>query len=323
MYFVDENKNFTHRSEVDYPIDKVFPQFNNLQNFTSWNDYFVEKKEMNYNYFQPYEGINSAMKFSDKKNNESGELFIRYSDSAKSLHYELFEKENENPYLVDVQFFPEAGKTKMLWNIRTPKRDFLKRSLNLLSEDFFVNNIDKSMKNLYQLLSNKVNKAKKLASIKYDSLMIENHEGELLLGVNATVKNTKELLFKNIMMNRGKVINFVQNDLEKKDDEFGSPVLLVNPANLKDKEISYFYGVSLPKRVSVSDNNFSFRIENPSKVYVIYYQGDYNNRIKNIKLLLEKAKKDTMKNGWLMEEFINEPTDIQDVKLKLSLKVFR
>ncbi|PZU90506.1 MAG: polyketide cyclase [Chryseobacterium sp.] len=323
MNFVDESKSFTRQSEIDYPIDKVFPQFNNLQNFVSWNDYFSGEENHLYSFFTPYEGIGSGMKFSDSKNGDFGDLFIRYSNPNRTLRYQLFEGDDNNPYLIDVKFKPVGNKTKIFWNIHTPKRSYLQRSLNLVAEDFFIDNIDKSIKNLHQLLGNKVDRDQKLASVKYDSIMVENQEGQLLLGVNVSTKNTKDGLFKNVMMNHGKVLNFVQSDLGKKEDEFGMPVLLTNPSNLKDKEISYFYGVPLSKRVSVSDNNFNFQTLNGSKVYVIYFQGNYNNRVKNIQELLKKAKKDTLRNGQLMEEFLEEPTDIQNVKLKMSLPVYR
>ena len=323
MNFVDESKSFVHHSEIDYPVDRVFPQFNNLQNFTTWNDFFNEKDNISYSFFSPYEGIGSAMKFSDKKNNDFGDLFIRYSNPNRTLRYQLFEGDSENPYLIDVKFIPSGNKTKMIWNIHTPKRSYLERSLNLVAEDFFVENIDKSMKNLYLLLGNKVNKDQILASVKYDSVMVENREGGLLLGVNVSTRNTKDILFKNVIMNHNKVLNFVKSDLAKKDDEFGTPVLMTNPANLKDKEVSYFYGVPLSKRTSVSDNNFNFHTINASKMYVIYYRGNYNSRIKNIQELVKKAKKDTLRNGQLMEEFLEEPAENQDVKLKLSLPVYR
>ncbi len=323
MNFVDDSKSFTHQSEIDYPVDKVFPQFNNLQKFVAWNDFFTEKKGLSYSFFTPYEGKGSSMKFSDKSKEEFGDMFIRYSNGNKTLRYQLFDGENENPYLIDVKFVPKGNKTKMFWNIHTPKRSYMERAMNLVAEDFFVSNIDKSMKNLYQLLGNKVNKDLQLASIKYDSIMVENREGALLLGVNVSTRNGRDMLFKNVMMNHGKVVNFVQSDLGKKEDEFGMPVMLTNPANLKDKEISYFYGVPLSKRVAVSDNNFTFQTLNGSQVYYVYFQGKYDNRIKDIQELMKKAKKDTMRTGQLMEEFLEEPLDGNDVKLKLSLPVFR
>ena len=33
-YFVDESKSFTIEKEIDYPVDKVFSQFNNLQSLS-------------------------------------------------------------------------------------------------------------------------------------------------------------------------------------------------------------------------------------------------------------------------------------------------
>lgn len=323
MNFVDDSKSFVHHSEINYPVDKVFPQFNNLQNFTTWNDFFNGKDNISYSFFTPYEGLGSSMKFSDKKNNDFGDMFIRYSNVNRTLRYQLFEGESENPYLIDVKFIPAGNKTKLIWNIHTPKRNYLERSLNLVAEDFFVENIDKSMKNLYSLLGNKVDKDQQLASVKYDSIMVENREGGILLGVNVSTRNTKEIIFKNVLMNHNKVLNFVKSDLAKKEDEIGLPVLLTNPANLKDKEISYFYGIPLSKRVSVSDNNFNFQTVNASKVYVIYFQGNYNNRLKNIQELIQKAKRDTMRSGQLMEEFLEEPTDVEAVKLKFSLPVYR
>lgn len=323
MNFVDDSKSFIHHSEIAYPVDKVFPQFNNLQNFTAWNDFFNGKDNISYSFFTPYQGLGSSMKFSDKNKDEFGDLFIRYSNPNRTLRYQLFEGESENPYLIDVKFIPAGNKTKLIWNIHTPKRSYLERSLNLVAEDFFVENMDKSMKNLFLLLGNKVDKDEQLASIKYDSVMVENREGGILLGVNVSTRNTKEIIFKNVLMNHNKVLNFVKSDLAKKDDEIGIPVLLTNPSNLKDKEISYFYGVPISKRVSVSDNNFNFQTLNASKVYIIYFQGNYNNRIKNIQQLMQKAKKDTLRNGQLMEEFLEEPTDVQDVKLKFSLPVYR
>ncbi|MCG2792126.1 MAG: polyketide cyclase [Weeksellaceae bacterium] len=323
MTFLEERQSFVHYSEIDYPVDKVFPQFSSLQNFTTWNDFFMAKRDASYSFFTPYSGMGSSLKFSNKNKDDEGDLFIRYSNPNRTLRYQLFEGKSENPYLIDVKFIPSGEKTKLVWYIHTPRRKLLERSLNLTAEDFFVKTIDKSIKNLYQLLGNKVDKDQLLASVKYDSLMLENREGGLLLGVNVSTRNTKDILFKNVLMNRNKVLNFVKSDLRKKDDEFGNPVLLTNPANLKDKEISYFYGVPLSKRISVSDNNFNFQTVNGSKVYVIYFQGNYNDRLKSIQELLKKAKKDTLRNGQLTEEFLEEPADVQSVKLKLSLPVYR
>ena len=46
MTFVDESKNFTVEKEIAYPVEKVFPQFSNLQNFTRWNTFFSDNPDL-------------------------------------------------------------------------------------------------------------------------------------------------------------------------------------------------------------------------------------------------------------------------------------
>lgn len=324
MSFVEENKNFTIEKEINYPVEKVFPQFNNLQNFSSWNSFFSKNNQLTFEYFTPYEGQGSSMTFHDKKNeNIFGDLFIRYANPNKTLRYRLFEGKQSNPYLIDVKFIADHEKTRIIWYIQTPKQPFLKRSLNLLTEDYIADEIDKSMKDLYSILGNKVDKDKQRESLKFDSLIVEKQEGQLLLGINVNSKNDKNALFKNIIITHNKVLNYVKMDLAKKSDEYGEPILITDADNFKDKEVSYFYGIPLSKRIGVSDNNFSFRTINASKNYVIYYRGNYAGRIKSIQELLLKAKKDTLRSGELQQTFLEEPRDEGNTVIKLSLPVFR
>jgi hypothetical protein len=324
MSFVEENKNFTLEKEINYPIEKVFPQFNNLQNFSSWNAFFSQNDHLFFEYFTPYEGQGSSMTFRDKKDkNIFGDLLIRYANPNKTLRYRLFEGKNSNPYLIDVKFVAGQNKTKIIWYIHTPKQPLLKRSLNLLTEDYIADQIDKSMKNLFASLGNKVDKEKQRESLKFDSLMVENQESQLLLGINVNSKNEKNALFKSIIMNHNKVVNYIKMDLGKKEDEFGVPVLISDADNFKDKEVSYFYGIPLSKRIGVSDNNFSFRTLNASKNYIIYYRGNYAGRVKSIQQLILKAKKDTLRTGDLQQTFLEEPSDEGNTVIKFSLPVFR
>ncbi len=323
-FFADESKSFTVVKEVDYPLEKVFPQFNNFQNFTRWNNYFASSKKISIDYYQPYQGKGSAISFTDNERDRYGEMFIRYENPGRTLKYQLFEGKQNNPSRIDIKFTPiSPTKTRITWFVHTPKQPLLKRSINFWTEDVFGDNLDKSMVNLQNILSNKVERDQELNAIKYDSLMVENQQGELILGINVSTKNTKDALFKNIILNHNKVYNFVTMDLGKKDDEFGLPVLITNPGNFKDKEVSYFYGIPLSKRLGISDNNFSFRTVNESKAYVIYYKGAYAGRIGSIQKLLQKAKKDTMRNGEVLQTFIEAPQEGKEVNLKISLPVYR
>ena len=323
-YFVDDSKNFQVEKEIDYPVDKVFLQFNNLQNFTRWNNFFKSSQSIDIDYYTPYEGLGSSISYVDPKNDTDGEMFIRYENPNKTLKYQLFEDRNENPTLVDVKFKAvSAEKTKIIWYVHTPKLSVLRRVENFWTEDRFAENITKSMVNLKNVLGNKVEKDNQMAAIKYDSLMVENEESKMLLGINVSTSNKKDALYRNIAMNYNKVYNFVTMDLGKKDDEFGYPILITDADNYKDKEVSYFLGIPLSKKIGVSDNNFNFRSVNASQNYVMYYKGTYEGRVKAILQLIQKAKKDEMRFGDIRQTFIERPVEGQEVNMKLSLSVFK
>lgn len=323
-FFVDESKSFKVEKEVDYPLDKVFNQFNNLQHFTRWNNFFTNSKSIAIDYYTPYEGQGSAISYNDPKSEDGGEMFIRYENPNKTLRYQLFEDEDENPTLIDVKFTKVSPeKTKITWFVHTPKLSVLARAQNFWTEDKFTENIDKSMVNLKNVLGNKVSKDNQLASIKYDSLMVEKEEARMILGISVSTSNKKDALYRNIVMNYNKVYNFVTMDLGKKDDEFGYPVLITDADNFKDNEVSYYFGIPLSKKIGVNDNNFSFRSVSPTQNYVIYYKGTYAGRIKVIQQLMQKAKTDQMRYGDIYQTFIEQPIENQDVNMKLSLSVYK
>jgi hypothetical protein len=325
MYFVEDSKEMIVEKEINYPVETLYPQFVNLQKFSNWNDYFSKDKDLVYQFYIPYDGLGSSMSFQDVKNQDkSGELYIRYANPLKTIRYQLFLKGNEMPFLIDVKLVRiSATKTKTIWKIHTPKQPFLKRSLNLFAENFTEENIAQSLNNLSAMMSNKVVKDQQMANIKQDTIMLEKIPAQILLGVSVNTSNKKDNLLKNIIQNHNKVNNFIKMDLGKKEDEFGLPMLIMDPTELKNKEISYFYGFPISQKVGIRDNSLIFRTMNETQALVYYYKGSFEGRIKPIQLLLQKAKKDTMRNGEIIESFLQEPQENKDCFLKISLPIYR
>lgn len=323
-YLVDESKSFRVEKELNYPVEKVFPQFSNLQNFAKWNHFFASSKTMQLDFYTPYEGKGASLSYADHENDRSGELFVRYHNPNRTMRYQIFENGEKFPTHVDIKFIRTAPeKTKIIWNVQTPKKALLERAANFWTEDRFGQNLDKSIISLTNYLSNKVEKDQFLTDIKYDSIITEKLEGQLVLGINVSSSNKKDALYKNIIMNHNKVKNFAQSDLGKSEDEVGFPVLITAPGNLKDKEISYFIGVPVNRREGISDNSFSYRTVNESEAYSVYYKGSYADRGKIIQQLIQKAKKDIMRNGDLQQVFLEAPEENKNVLMKISIPVYR
>lgn len=320
----EQERYFVIEQEVAYPLDKVFPQFENFQNFTRWSGQFSGDSRYSFRYFEPYEGVGSAMSYQNMKDVEdAGDLFIREIKLNKSIRYEIYKKGDAKPYKVEVKLLPNGEKTKLVWNIEVPVRASVLPIIEGVSEADLKKEITQGTNNLTSMLSGKIDQEVLLGKIKYDSIFVEDRERKLLLGMNVSTNNKRGMLYKNIGINHHKVVNFVSKDLAKRDDEFGLPILITEVGGLKAKDISYFYGVPVSKQESVADNNFVFRTLEKSKVYSLYYKGNYDQRQRGVERLLKEIKKDSLQSGLLEETFVQPPMEGQDVVLKLSLEAKR
>lgn len=105
MIFVEKTKSFSVKKEINFPLEKVFPQFNNLYNFSQWNEFIQENDHLGFSYYTPYDGVGSSMHFVNKRDSaENGDVFIRYVIPNRGIKYQLFKNTDSNPYLIDVSF---------------------------------------------------------------------------------------------------------------------------------------------------------------------------------------------------------------------------
>ena len=175
------------------------------------------------------------------------------------------------------------------------------------------------MKNLNSLLGGKIDREIILSNINYDTLMVETQKAQILIGVAANTMNKSKEVFSNVVINHNKVVNFVEKDLEKKPDEYGLPMIVYNPSALKDKEFSYFYGVPVPARMRVNDNNFIFRDYTQQKVYVKYFKGPYHTRERAISEISKQISGDSLQVSQIFETVLQEPQKDSDAVLKISV----
>lgn len=320
--YMEDSKNYSYKKEINYPLEKVFPQFNNLQNYKNWNSLFKDQKNFKYSFFTPYEGQNSTLSWTDDMDKNEGDLTIKFSAENKAIRYFWFRPNEKFPTVMEVKFkqiTPE--KTAISYLVKTPKVPVLLRPFHVVSEDFYTENINTSLKNLSNILSNKVDKENQLAQLKFDSVMVENQSAAILLGINVSTSNKKDALLKNIVLNYNKVKNYLQTDLQKEQDEFGFPILMTDPNDLKSKDVSYFIGFPLSKKVKVSDNNFIYRYLSNQKQLIIYYKGNYSGRLRAIQKLNSEAKKQELRTGQLHETFLEKPSETGDETIKMALEI--
>lgn len=319
---MEDSKTYTVKKELSYPVEKVFPQFNKLQNFKDWNVYFKNQKKLKYSFFTPYEGQDGGLTYYNEKDVRQGDVFIKFSLLNRAVRYFWYEMDDEFPTIIEVKFKKiSAEKTALEYIVKTPKVPVLERPFHRISDDDFADNLNKSFANIANTLSNKVDREKQLSLLKFDSVMTETKQAEILLGINVSSSVKNEALVKNIFMSYNKVKNYLQTDLEKEEDEYGQPILITDPNDLKSKELSYYFGFPISKKVNITDNNFIYRYLSARKYLIIYYKGDYQNRLNNIRKLQSEAKTQELRTGQLHETFLEIPSESGSQTLKMALEI--
>lgn len=326
MFFVEKFQSFKVEKVVDFPLDKVYAQFINPQNLSEWNVFTDNNDQLSYTYFSPYEGLGSSLKYINRKDStERGDLFIRYVKPNQGIKYQLFKDKERKPYLIDVAFKALSDKqTQITWQVRTPSREFLERSLNLLYEENFNTRVEKSMANLHSVLMNKVDKEERLNALKFDTLMFERQSKQLLIGLNTSGNNKKGGdLYHSVSQDYHKLHAYLTKDLMKKEDEFGEIQVLYKVANLKNKELPYFIGSEVSKEQRLSDPNFSFREVKESYKIIAYYRGAYDARKSLIYKMIKEAETQKYTIGEISEMFLKPLDESGEVTLKISLEIYR
>lgn len=302
----DNNEVFKGKTEINYPMEKIIPQFRNLQLFTQWNEYFQINKDLKIDYFLPHEGKGSSISFSENKNNIKGDLMIK-EEKDQFIRYYIFEKNNTQPHILDLRFSGKNKKTNISWTLKNSKQEAEEPFFGYESEEGFYKFIDKSTDNLKYILAHRIDKEEQLKNIKFDTIFTENFSSELTLGVSTLSKSG--LLFKNIIKDYNKVYNFMKTDLQKKEEQIDFLILINSTQNPKAKESSYFLGVPISKKENFSDNNFNYKNLPSSKSYTIFYKGLYQNRLSAVQKIKYLAKKNNETEEMLIQTFISPPED--------------
>ncbi|MDL1913174.1 MAG: polyketide cyclase [Bergeyella sp.] len=321
-FFLDKRETFTEERIIGYPVEKVFPQFNNFQNFVSWNDYFTSEKKIKILYFTPYQGEGGAINFENRKKTKMGQMFIQSETPNKQIDYVLFMNEDQNPFEINVKFIPLSERdTKIVWQVNSPKKSFLESLFPflLLQKIDLERDLDLDSNNLEKLLAKKVDRDEQLKNIVYDSIMVEHYKGDLLLGLNVVSSNKNGELYKNIIKSHSSISGFVTGDLNKKEDEYGLPMLVTNPENYLDNEVSYFFGIPVTQNEQIADYRYSYLRLDAKKAYSVYYTGPYKKRINLQNKLIKKALKDSLSYDKILQVFIRPPEEKENCVIKMIL----
>ncbi|PIE50998.1 MAG: hypothetical protein CSA38_00575 [Flavobacteriales bacterium] len=320
FYIIEDAQKVQVDKNYAFPLEEIFSQYNDLQKFVRWNEDELSEKDLFINYYQPYQGVGSSMSYRNKKGDIKGELSI-IEQKENYIQYQYF-KGNQEPLYVKVLFSAETeNSTKVTYLVEKPAKTILNKIEDYWKEEptFFI--LDKQVDGLEQLLSNRIEKEKIFTNITYDSIMLDDRKEEILLGKHFSVMNSGNMFQKSVQDNIDQLQQYIRVSLNKKEDEYGFPKMIMNPNQMKNKQISYYLGIPLSSSVKLNDKLYGFRTLERSKAFSVYVKGNVPNIYNSVKPLTNKAKKDSLLYNKAEYIFLSAPKTEEEVKLKIILPV--
>lgn len=311
-----ETKTILVSQQIDLPIDKVFPYFNNLQKFNNWTAFFNNNSA---SYYTPYEGKNASATLYSKDKEKQTEIHITQSKTPHTIQYQILTPDRKTPILLHVNLKPIHSKaTKIQWKATFPTENILFSEDIFEDEEAFRKKIETGNIQLKSLIENKAQRESQLGKIQFDSIEIEQLSATHYIGIASSTKQQNNTWLKNLQMNHTKLENFIAIEMGLQQENYGYPTLFYIP-NSKIKETSYFLGISVNKVPNITDANFSLQQKPASKAFTAYYKGDWEDRQKTINTLIMRAQKEQVHTQALQILFIEKPEANKPVLLKIIL----
>lgn len=320
-YVIEDAEKVKIDKELNFSLEEIFSQYNNLQNFVRWNGDVLNSDELFISYYEPYEGVGSSMSYKNKKGDVKGELSIIEQKDLKFIKYQYF-KDNHEPFYVKVDFNKiSSNRTKVTYILERPSKTLYDKLLTYWKDEptFFM--MDKEVDRLEHLLSNKVDKKIFLDNIILDSIMVEEREEQILLGNYFSVVNKKSMLRKDVLDNIEQLEQYMEVVLEKHEDEYGFPIMITDIDDSKGN--SYYLGIPVSESMTLKDKEFGFRTFESSKVLSIFYKGNFDNRKNAINQLVKVAKKDSLRYNKVEQIFLSKPNNEANILMKIMLPVVK
>lgn len=153
--FLPNNIKAVAEKELEYPVEMVFEEFNNMSEFSKWEPWTHEDSAATKEFYSPYRGKGAGYKWSSK--GKSGEITILASTKNDSLVYDLEGYDLGKKSEMIIRFSSETPQTtKVVWTTESEKIKYFSRYYAYFTSDRIKEKLMKGFEFLETKLQNAV-----------------------------------------------------------------------------------------------------------------------------------------------------------------------
>lgn len=307
--------------ELDAPIGLVYEEFNNLKNFSQWEDFMEDDKDVKKELSQNPRDINAWLKWkSESSSVGNGEIKIKDNQINEFVEYEVVnEGWTENGQLMVNFNATNNAKTIVKIRYESPKLPYFYRWYNLFKNEDAK--LESSLNKLDEYVKVELEKQRKVGKLIVGEYRVFETNTIPLIAV----KNESNLNEKTITNKIESSFESIYEALVSKDEilhiDLGLPIVYFTNWDEKNKKATYFSGIPFTESFPM---NRKFQKTNiPKGKYLLtLHIGPRSKKKTTIDLMKKYAKSHQMELGtkyW--EVFLNDPKETDSLLLQSRLYV--
>lgn len=304
--FLPKTMHIEQEKVYNNPVEEVFQNFNDLNKFTSFNEWTSKDEDIILNFSKQTKGLNAkySWKSEDKSIGEGSMKIMEVSDN-EFINYELQFGESKGNTAEIIFQKVDDNKTKVIWSFDSEEAKYPFQIFNLLMKKPVGDNLNKSLINLESILNQ--NKAE----IHEDNnIIITENSTQKLFGVLQQTSVASDEIYTAIEESFGMVYSYLTDVVGKSPEQIGFPVILWKNYSIDNNNALFYCGYIVQENIDTAEE-FEYAEIPSGKSLNTQFRGN----IKELEFAYNSLKKYAQENDILLS------TEFWSVYLNKSKKI--
>ncbi|ADX67124.1 GyrI-like domain-containing protein [Weeksella virosa] len=302
--------------ELDAPVGLVYEEFNNLQNFSQWEDFMADDEEVKKEISPNPRDINAYLRWqSEKSDIGNGELKIVDNSINEFVLYEVDNSGwTENGTLLVTFEATNNSKTIIKVRYESQKMPYLYRWYNLFQRE--DNKIEKSLNQLDEYVKTDLKKQRKEGKLIVGEYQIYDMPDKSLIAMKSESNLNEKKILSKIDESFEAIYDVLVNKEEEWHMDLGFPTIYYSTWDTIKKHTTFYSGI--PFNENFPMNKKLQKVIIPKGKYLLtLHIGPRSKKAITMTLMRKYAESQQLKLGekyW--EVFLNDPKETDSLLLQ-------
>ena len=309
--FLPKKITATAEKEISKPVEVVFEEFTNLNEYSKWNPWTSQDSLAKIEISMPYRGEGAGFKWSTE--NLEGDMIISKANPNSKIQYELTGFELGGNSIMTAEFQPQnENKTKVKWQIESEEMGYFNRYFIYFKSKSLSEKLMEGLNNLESFLKDIVLTEAQAGDLKAGEIRIVKFEGLKLITVQNDTSLESDEMTTATEESFGLLFSYLTDYLKVPQSQIGYPVSYYTLVDSIGNRAKFRCGYPITESVQTGEGMELMSLP-ATETLVALHKGSYKSlhlTMGKMKNYASQNKLNLTTNYW--EEYLNDPEVIKN-----------